>query len=73
MELLSQILLAIWLVGVVANVASVVHFTKKGDGELHDRFVDALDMAPIPVLGLLTVLIVAWPATLLVSIATKRK
>lgn len=73
MELLSAFLLAVWLGGIVLTALSVVKFVKTGEGELHERFTTMLNVAPGPILALLTVLIVMWPATLVYSIATRRK
>jgi len=72
-ELLSAILLAVWLGGIAYTIFSVVHFVKKGEGELHEKFTEALEAYPIPLLAITTVLTVFWPATLVYSIATRRK
>lgn len=73
MELLALLLVAIWVAGIGATAYSVVYFVKNGEGELHEKFQLVLDTNPVAVLVVLTVLIVAWPATLAFSIATKRK
>lgn len=73
MGLLSAILLAVWLGGIGFTAFSVVQFVKKGEGDLHERFTTVLEDHPGPILAVLTVLTVFWPATLVFSIATKRK
>ena len=73
MELLAVTLLVVWLVGIVASAISIVAFAKRGEGALHNELTTMLDEAPGPILAMLTVLIVFWPATLVYNIATRRK
>lgn len=73
MALLSAVLLVVWLVGIAYTAYSVVHFVKNGEGDLHEQFTTVLESHPGPILAILTVLTVFWPATLVVSIARKRK
>jgi len=74
MGLLSAILVAVWLVGIVWSVYGVVTTLKsESQDEVVVRFQEALDGQPVPVLLVLTVLIVAWPATLVYSLVMKGK
>ena len=73
MELLSAVLLVVWLVGIVLTAFSVVHFVNKGEGELHEQYLTALETHRGPLLAITTVLTVFWPATLVYSNATRRK
>lgn len=73
MELLAAILVATWLVGIAYTTTQSVLFYKRGEGELADTFRDIAAQNPPLVFGLLTVLIVAWPATLAYSLVQKRK
>jgi uncharacterized membrane protein YecN with MAPEG domain len=75
-ELISAVLLVVWLVwlvGVVLTAFSVVHFVNKGEGELHERYLTRLETDRGPLLVVTTVLTVFWPATLVYGIATRRK
>jgi uncharacterized membrane protein YecN with MAPEG domain len=72
-ELLSAVLLVVWLVGVVLTAFSVVHFVTKGEGELHERYLTRLETHGGLLLVITTVLTVFWPATLVYGIATRRK
>jgi hypothetical protein len=50
-----------------------VHFVTKGEGALHEQYLAALETHRGPLLVITTVLTVFWPATLVYSIATRRK
>lgn len=59
--------------GIVVTAFSVVAFVKNGEGELHEQYTTVLESHPGPLLAITTVLTVFWPATLVYSIATRRK
>lgn len=73
MGLLAAILLVVWLGGIVATAYSVVWTVKNGEGEIPDRTRLVLETNPVAFSIMLSILVVAWPATLAFSLATKRK
>lgn len=73
MELLSVILVAVWLVGILLTAFSVVYTFKHDNGPVTQQFRTVMDVNPVVVTAFLAVLIIAWPATLAYSLATKRK
>jgi NADH:ubiquinone oxidoreductase subunit 6 (subunit J) len=73
MGLLAAILLAIWLVGIVVMLVSVVYTFETDDSEQTEKVRLAVDLQPAFMIAVLSILIAAWPATLAYSLATRRK
>lgn len=72
MGLLTIILFIIWLVGVAALAGASVYTFQTDESEETERIRDAFDARPVSFSLILIVLILAWPATVTYSLATRR-
>ncbi len=73
MGLLATVLVVGWLIGIVLFIWSTVYVYQNDDSEQTQRVRDAMDNDPVGMSLALTVLILAWPATLAFALHQKRK
>lgn len=73
MEVLAIILLAVWLIGMFV-IGVCVSWAVKNDTSEQTRQIQArMDQDPGLMLGLLSLIIFAWPATLVYAAAKRKK
>jgi hypothetical protein len=73
MELFLSVLAVIWLLGVVAVTVCVGVALKHDDSDEAVIVRSLIEIAPVRVALALTVLILGWPATIAIALATNRK
>jgi len=71
--LLAAILLGLYLFGVVFFAVGSVYSLKRRESEEAVQFELMAEMVPLLAYGVLTILVVAWPATLAYNIYTQSR
>lgn len=73
MEFLAATLVVVWLLGIAVMTGCVVYTFKHDTSEQTETIRDAMEVNPGLLFGLIAMLIIAWPGTLVYAVATKRK